>query len=654
MILIEEFNLYQTLKLYFLIRRNKNVKKIYFIYSPKSIINKFLFYILKFYFKLINIKFYKLEFKMIDIRDRNNNFSRTKILDDMFNLEDYYLKKNLNESIFLNNKFLRQYIIKRVFGEEITHNRYGLTRTLFLMHVINYFGFKQKIFFKYFILVDRPFKSILFKYSNDLINTKLIFSYKNLFSFILLIRLKILKNIYKKYLFNTNFHKNPANTINEIKIYCEGEDHPNLEDNGERSDFFWLIGSSFPKKNVISNCRNINDYKYLQNSEIVASLNFSKFDIDYSKKINFSKSHYNLYDYTNLTNFIQDYNYLRNKYKNYFIKNNIKVSFCWQKYTSDHIIISEVLNEIGGISSIWQMSFEGFPQFESRAFADINFIYSNFSNYLEKKHKSLFKYQIITGYPISYVNKNILKKAQDLRNSLFKNGVEKVVCVLDENSYSNERWQTGHKLQIDNYEKILMECLKNKKLGVIFKPKVAMTLKKRLGNTHKLLEEAISTKRCFVYGYNDYSPIMKKNKYSPILAALSSDLVIHGHLSAGTAAIECALENIPTILIDREKIYNSKLRELPKNKIYFESWDEAIYSMNNHFFKSNDNEFGNWKKYLNVFDPFNDNKGPLRIREYLHETLNLFQKGEKKQNILEISANSYKKKWGNDKIIYFD
>ena len=50
----------------------------------------------------------------------------------------------------------------------------------------------------------------------------------------------------------------------------------------------------------------------------------------------------------------------------------------------------------------------------------------------------------------------------------------------------------------------------------------------------------------------------------------SSDLVIHSHLSAGTAAIECALEKIPTILIDREKILNSKLRELPKDEIYFD------------------------------------------------------------------------------------
>ena len=139
-----------------------------------------------------------------------------------------------------------------------------------------------------------------------------------------------------------------------------------------------------------------------------------------------------------------------------------------------------------------------------------------------------------------------------------------------------------HKLQKENYEKILIECLKNPNLGLIFKPKVSMTLKQRLGDTMDLINDAVKTKRCFIY-YDDKINAVQKNKFSPLLAALSSDLVIHSHLSAGTAAIECALEGIPTILIDREKILNSKLRELPKDSIFFDNWDDAINAMNNYF-----------------------------------------------------------------------
>ena len=138
-----------------------------------------------------------------------------------------------------------------------------------------------------------------------------------------------------------------------------------------------------------------------------------------------------------------------------------------------------------------------------------------------------------------------------------------------------------------------------------------------------------------------------------MLAALSSDLVIHSHLSAGTAAIECALEGIPTILIDREKILNSKLRELPKDSIFFDNWDDAINAMNNYFFNLQSYEIGNWSNYLEMFDPFMDNNGSMRIREYIFDILMLLKKGYNKEDIFEVTLDNYSKKWGKDKVIIY-
>ena len=68
---------------------------------------------------------------------------------------------------------------------------------------------------------------------------------------------------------------------------------------------------------------------------------------------------------------------------------------------------------------------------------------------------------------------------------------------------------------------------------------------------------------------------------SPLLAGLSSDLVIHSHLSSGTAAVECALHGIPTLLIDREGAHKSKFHELlPVEKIIFK--DFKVYSIYIH------------------------------------------------------------------------
>ena len=70
-------------------------------------------------------------------------------------------------------------------------------------------------------------------------------------------------------------------------------------------------------------------------------------------------------------------------------------------------------------------------------------------------------------------------------------------------------------------------------LGVIFKPKRSIDLRRRLGPVADLLEEAKTTGRCYIYEdsgrYTSSTP--------PILAGLSADICSHGHLAAGSAAL---------------------------------------------------------------------------------------------------------------------
>ena len=98
-------------------------------------------------------------------------------------------------------------------------------------------------------------------------------------------------------------------------------------------------------------------------------------------------------------------------------------------------------------------------------------------------------------------------------------------------------------------------------LGVVFKPKVSITLRQRLGPVVDLLEKALATGRCHIYEDSG----RHTTSAPPILAGLSADICIHGHLCAGTAGLECVLEGLPTLLIDREgapysKLYNLKTR----------------------------------------------------------------------------------------------
>ena len=54
---------------------------------------------------------------------------------------------------------------------------------------------------------------------------------------------------------------------------------------------------------------------------------------------------------------------------------------------------------------------------------------------------------------------------------------------MDEMSIDDNRWHTGHELQQENYSFILEKLLETSWLGVIFKPKSAKTLRKRLGTS---------------------------------------------------------------------------------------------------------------------------------------------------------------------------
>ena len=164
-----------------------------------------------------------------------------------------------------------------------------------------------------------------------------------------------------------------------------------------------------------------------------------------------------------------------------------------------------------------------------------------------------------------------------------------------------------------------------------------------------MLDEALKTKRCFIYSDEK----KRATAIPPLIAALSSDLVIHAHLIAGTGAIECAQKNIPTILVNREMAIGSKLAELPKNKIVFESIENAIDAFNDHLFLNKPiEEFGDWSKYIYEFDPFNDNKGALRIGTYLKNIIEGYNQSMKKNDILLNASDNYAKIWGKDKVIY--
>ena len=240
-----------------------------------------------------------------------------------------------------------------------------------------------------------------------------------------------------------------------------------------------------------------------------------------------------------------------------------------------------------------------------------------------------------------------MDKAQAIRDRLNSNGAENIVCVYDENSHTDHRWHTGHELQRENYKLILRELLKNKRLGVIFKPKTAYTLRERLGEVNELLQDAEETGRCLVMENVSRTTTIT----SPIIAAMASDLCIHAHLCAGTAALEAYLAGTPTFLIDREGFPKSKFYELPEGKVRFKDWPETINAMNAFFDKDSDKDLGNWKDFINELEPYKDGLGAKRMGFFLERLRIELSRRKSKNEAIDSAAQSFKEIWGSDKVI---
>ena len=120
----------------------------------------------------------------------------------------------------------------------------------------------------------------------------------------------------------------------------------------------------------------------------------------------------------------------------------------------------------------------------------------------------------------------------------------------------------------------------------------------------------------------------------------------------GTAALECALEKLPTLLIDREGAPSSKFYELPKGKVIFKDWPEALDAVMEYFQSEKGIPgFGDWTSIIDELDPFRDGKAAYRMGNYLNQLISGFEKGLDRKAILENAAEIYAKEWGSDKIV---
>lgn len=343
---------------------------------------------------------------------------------------------------------------------------------------------------------------------------------------------------------------------------------------------------------------------------------------------------------------VTKYKRLRAYWRDIFEQHDIKVFMHWYKYDAEHMAIADAIRSVGGVMAIYQRSLEVQPTSETTLSVDIEFGFSIEHVELERRSKSNILYHVTTGYFNDHRFRLLIDQAENIRESLQRQGVKYTVAFFDENTVDDARWFTGHEFTQKNYAFLLDKVLANPCFGLIIKPKQPSTLRSRLGPVKKLLDDALATNRCYLFTEG-----VLQNSYPPALASLAADISIHDSLSAGTAGLESALYGTPTLLMDFEGWPGNRLYELGVGRVVFTEWESAWEACQNYFCsKKCVDGFGDWSSIINDLDPFRDGRAAERIGTYLKWLLDGFKAGLNRETVMADAAERYCRQWGYDKI----
>jgi hypothetical protein len=309
--------------------------------------------------------------------------------------------------------------------------------------------------------------------------------------------------------------------------------------------------------------------------------------------------------------------------------------------------VADAIKKTGGVSTIYQRSYETHSSVPLVVGADVIFGFSPRGFKIEQGHHSDFLSHVAVGYIVDYRFPLINEKAKELRGELMRAGAKTIVAYFDESTVDDGRWFIGHDEACKNYAFWLQKVLTVPDLGVIFKAKRPVTLRQRLSPIANLLAAAEATGRCRLIMAGQI-----QGSYSPAYAALASDVAIHDSLMAGTAGLEAALAGVPTLLLDLEGWSPSPLYQLGP-KVVFHSHEAAWEAVDQNFRKSkNMAKYGDWAVLLPELDPYRDGKAALRVSQYLKELLEAIRKGENSYKAIEKANDVFIKAWGKDKVNY--
>ena len=391
--------------------------------------------------KNINISIERVNFRLIDIKDDNDELVRLRISRlDLIEIQDKILNTESFKSIIhdtWHQDFVFQYIEKGISDGGIILEK-SMSRIIFLILVVDWHSKKNILADAEFIINNRGWFEIYFDYAEKLninlfaINNSLLsISRIKLYNFIAYFPelFHILKTLREQ----KSIDFSSSIPTNNHLTYVQGRGDLSFNNDGYHSDFFWSINSDFPNNKIMC--------KYVTNDEKEYLSEFGVFSVPEDNVIvNFSKRNYvrpklnSPSQYKNetleLQTLITQYDFSRAYWSSFFKKYSVKIFFTWYKHSNTHIALSDAIKDNGGISVLWQMAYDGYPIISCKSYFDVAFCNSKQSYEIDKKLGSKVKYTIITGYPKDYAANLLKNEAKKIRNQLLNCGAKKLFSQL--------------------------------------------------------------------------------------------------------------------------------------------------------------------------------------------------------------------------------
>jgi len=451
------------------------------------------------------------------------------------------------------------------------------------------------------------------------------------------------------------------------KIAVEFYSHLNLDSPGLTSDLFFCQQTSTLNKNILIYFQHpkfpVSDKKWDEikkhgmsavviNPRATTTLRVPLFNYDGQLREEdgprVMADHKGKDDITrDLTQQVTEYYKQKDYWHHFFLQHNIRIHVTWYKSETRYFPMADALQSLGGVSVIYQRSFESDSNPWAVTKADLVFGFSKLGAHLGKDPDSVIPYYVITGYLGDYRFPIVKKEASEIRNDLRRRGANKILAYFDEGSGDDPRWSIGHKVTQENYAFLLKKVMDTPSLGLVLKPKWCSSLRKRLGDVAHLLDRAEKSGRCYIF--NDGAIY---GSYSPAIAALASDIAIHGHLFSVTAGIESALTGTPTLMLDREGCSKSPVYKLGEGRVVFKNWDDLWKACLDHWGHLDGMRgFGDWSPMLDELDPFRDGRAAQRMGSYLEWISQGLKAKVPRSTVLADAAQRYAKIWGEDKVL---